>query len=552
MSPATDLRLARDLPSALYRDFLAGAAEAGPFFVPAGGPAALEQAGRAALALARPRAELADALVAQQRARGAARAAAAAERLRDPLSVAVVTGQQAVLFGGPLLVLYKALAVRRLARELEQRRGAPVVPVFWVASDDHDLAEVREVELVDASGVLRSFRYAPAAEPALLPAARLVLDETITALLDELAAGLPPTLGRDEALAALRSAYQPGQTLSGAFARWLSALLPDVVVLDPADAALRRLMLPVLRRELEERSPTTRLALEAGAQLEAAGYHQQVQVRPGYLNLFVVEHGQRRALAFDGEEVVVRGTPTRWRRDEALAELLARPLDWSPGALLRPLAQDLMLPTAAYVGGPAEIAYHAQIGPAYAHFGVPRPALVARPSLTLLEPQQLRALEAEGLALADLREDPSARLAQWARESQPEIEQAFARVRAALEREMEGLRQALAALDPTLAAAAESSVGKALHPVEGLREKALRALKRRDETRAARLLRARSALFPGGEPQERRLGLVGLVARHGLGVADLVEQHLDPWSDGPRGRDAVSRPSGGLAGRRSA
>lgn len=533
MTPALDLRLPRALPSALFRDFLAGAPGAAPFFLqPGGGPAALEHAADAALSLARPRAELADALVAQQRARGAARAAAAAERLRDPLSVTVVTGQQAVLFGGPLLVLYKALAVRRLARELEQRRRAPVVPVFWVASDDHDLAELREVELLDAGGALRSLRYAPAVEPAALPAARLILDETVTVLLDELAAALPSALGRDEALAALRGAYRPGCTLSDAFARWLSALLPDMVVLDPADPALRRHMLPVLRREIEEGSPATRLALQAGARLEAAGYHQQVQVRPGYLNLFVVEQGQRRALALDGDEIEVRGTPTRWKRDEALALLESRPLDWSPGALLRPLAQDLLLPNAAYVGGPAEIAYHAQIGPAYAHFGVPRPALVARPSLTLVEPQQLRALEAEGLALADLREDPAARLAQWARQSQPEIEQAFGRVRATLEREMEGLRQALAALDPTLAAAAESSLGRSLHPVEGLREKALRALKRRDETRAARLLRARAALFPGGEPQERRLGLVGLVARHGLGLADLVEPHLNPWSHG--------------------
>ena len=530
MTPAPDLTLPRGLPSTLFRDFLDGAPGAAPFFVPSGGLAALEQAARGALALERPRAALAEALVAQQLRRGARRAAEAAGRLRDPGSVAVVTGQQAVLFGGPLLVLYKALAVRRLARELEQRRGAPVVPVFWVASDDHDLAEVSQVELLDAAGALRSLRWAPAVEPAPLPAARVALDDSVVGLLDGLAAALPPSLGRDEALAALRQAYEPGRTLSEAFACWLSALLPDVVLLDPADASLRAQWLPVLRREIEERSPSTRLALETGARLEAAGYHQQVQVRPGFLNLFLVEEGQRRPLALEGDEIVVRGTSRRFTRAEALAELEARPLDWSPGALLRPLAQDLLLPTAAYVGGPAEIAYHAQIGPSYAAFGVPRPALVARPSLTLVEPPQLRALEAEGLALADLREDPAARLAQWARESQPEVEEAFARVRAAVEQEMAGLRRALQGLDPTLAAAAESSVGRVLHPVEGLRDKALKAMKRRDETRAARLLKARTAVFPAGEPQERRLGLLGLAARHGLGAAALVEPHVDPFS----------------------
>jgi uncharacterized protein YllA (UPF0747 family) len=191
-----------------------------------------------------------------------------------------------------------------------------------------------------------------------------------------------------------------------------------------------------------------------------------------------------------------------------------------------------MLPTAAYVGGPAEIAYHAQIGSVYAHFGVPRPALVPRPSVTLVEPAQARALEAEGLSLPDLAEDPEAIVARWAREAYPEAEAAFARTREAIEREMGEVEDTLGALDPTLRAAAASARGRTLHQVEGLHEKAMRALKKRDQGRASRLRRTRDALFPGGSFQERGLGFLGALTRHGLALVDELQERVDPLACG--------------------
>jgi uncharacterized protein YllA (UPF0747 family) len=205
---------------------------------------------------------------------------------------------------------------------------------------------------------------------------------------------------------------------------------------------------------------------------------------------------------------------------------------WSPGALLRPLVQDALLPTAAYVGGPAEIAYHAQITPSYAHFGIPRPALLPRPSVTLVEPAQARALDAERLTLGDLVGDPEALVSRWARGAYPDVEAAFGRTRQAIEREMGGVEEALAAHDPTLRAAAASARGRALHHVVSLHEKALRALKKRDQGRADRLRRTRDALLPGGALQERGLGLVGALGRHGLPLVSALEGRLDPFARG--------------------
>jgi bacillithiol biosynthesis cysteine-adding enzyme BshC len=474
---------------------------------------------------------VAEALVRQQTSRGATAAAERAALLRKNETVAVVTGQQPGLFGGPLYVLYKALGALKTARLLEAQ-GRPAVAVFWVAADDHDFAEVRSASVIDDGGQIRTLRYAPRHEPVGQPAWKIGLDETIAALVAELGQALPASPFRDEIVARVAECYRPAESLSGAFARLLSSLLPPLVVLDPSDPALKALVVPPLAREIEEGSPTSRLAMDAGRGLLAAGYHQQVPVRPGFLNLFVYLEGERRALGVSNGQVEVRGAGRKLPMEEMLRLLQTEPERFSPGVLLRPLAQDALLPTAGYVGGPAEIAYHAQIGPSYAHFGIPRPVVLPRPSLTLVEPAQARALEAEQLKLMDLEADPEGILSQWAREAYPDVETAFARTREAIEREMGAVEATLAALDPTLRAAADAARGRTLHQVETLHEKSIRALKKRDQTRAERLRRTRDALFPGGSFQERGLGFVGILARHGLGLIPQIEEAMDPFARG--------------------
>jgi bacillithiol biosynthesis cysteine-adding enzyme BshC len=520
-------------PSTLFRDYLTGAPGVRPFYEGAGWDleALLGLVDRNA-ALPRAREAVVSALRRQQEARGAAEASRRAVQLAERGSLAVVTGQQAGLFGGPLFVLYKALAAMKVAAELEARCRRPVVPVFWVAADDHDFAEVRGTSVLDDAGQIRPLRLNPLREPLGQPASRVVLDPAITGLLEELERCLPAGVHREAMLRRLGECYRPGETLSGAFARLLSGLLPGLVLLDPSDPALKALAAPVLCREILESSPSSRLAGEVGPRLLAAGYHQQVPLRSGFFNLFVFMEGERRAVASGNGTLEVRGLGRRMPLAEAARLMEDDPEPWSPGVLLRPLVQDQLLPTVAYVGGPAEIAYHAQIGPAYAHFGIPRPALVPRPSLTLVESPQARALEAEGLSLLDLEADPEGLLSRWAREAYPDVESAFTRARDAVEREMAGLERVLASLDPTLRAAADGARGRALHQLEHLHEKSTRALKKKDRSRAERLRRTRDALFPGGAFQERGLGLLGALARHGEGLISEIRERMDPWARG--------------------
>jgi len=519
--------------SPLFLDYLSGRERALPFLGSDGfGLDAILGAAERTAGASHPRSEVARVLVRQQEARSSPAAAERARALGEPGSVVVVTGQQAGLFGGPLFVLLKAVATVEVARRLQERRQRPVVPVFWVASDDHDFAEVRSISVLDTGFTLRTLRYTPRHEPIGQPASAIELDDTIVGVVEELGRSLAAGIGRDEVMEAVAACYRPGETLAGAFGRLVARLLPELVVLDPADPELKALAVPVLARELRESSPLSRLAIEAGRRLLEAGYHQQVPVRPGFLHLFVVAEGQRRALALSNGTVEVRGTRERLSLDQALARLESKPEAWSPGALLRPLVQDWLLPTAAYVGGPAEVAYHAQIAAAYAHFGVPRPVILPRPSLTLLEPQQARTLQAERLDIAELVSDPEGLVTRWAREDYPDVESAFARTREAIEREMVALEETLGRHDPTLRAAAAAARGRAVHPVLALHEKALRALKKRDQGRAERLRRTRDALFPGGALQERGVGLVSPLARHGVALLELLRERLDFFARG--------------------
>jgi len=517
--------------SPLFRDYFASRGKASDFYPLGFSREDMARAAATTAAFAHPRREVAEALAREQPEGSQARKNA--EALQDPKTLAVVTGQQAVLFGGPLYVLYKALAAMELARHMSESLKTTVVPVFWVASDDHDFAEIRATTHMDGNSELKTLRYEPAVEPNLQPASTIILDRTIDPLAKSVRDLLPASPWRDEVCDAMVAAYQPGDSISGAFSKLLQHFLPGLVIMDPAVPALKKLMRPVIDREIAELSPTSRLAAGIGEKLLAAGYHQQVPVRAsGFLNLFLVTGGKRRALGVSERGVEVRGGNQVMSKEELLARIAASPEDASPGVMLRPLVQDYLLPTIAYIGGPAEVAYHAQIGPSYAHFGVPRPVIFPRPSFSLVDAATARAMEAEGLSFEELQTDTETLLARAAREANPEVGRSFADSRAAVEAAFGGVEATLAKLDPTLRGAVQSALGRALHQMEGLQEKALRTMKRQDATRAERMRRTRDFIFPGGALQERGVSWISLLAKYGPPIIDDIRRHMDPWAKG--------------------
>jgi bacillithiol biosynthesis cysteine-adding enzyme BshC len=483
-------------------------------------PAAWTSAIASAQTRARGRSQLSEILsnqLARRQAPEPARLAAA--RLADPNAVAIVTGQQAGLFGGPLFTLYKALTAVKLAAKVSADHGVPTVAVFWVESEDHDWDEVASVAVLDADQQRRTITLPSPAGAGHTPIGRITLGDEISAASDQLAAALPQTEFTAELVATLKAAYAPGITMSDAFARLLDALLGDagLVVFECSDRAAKPLVSGIFAHEVRHPGQTWILADEAGKRLAANGYHTQVEATShSGAALFRID-GARSPIALDASGL-----------DE---EVRTRPETFSPNVLLRPVVQDALFPTICYVSGPNELAYLAQLRDVYKHFGVPMPLVFPRATITVLDSAAVRFLEKYDVAFEALQARDESALNRLLAASLPEsVDRALADADKTIEERMAAIIASVPAIDVTLEGAAKSTLGKLQHDLATLRGKVISAAKKRDETLRRQFSRAQAQAFPDGIPQERALGSVALLNRYGSALVQrlLQELPLDP------------------------
>lgn len=446
-------------------------------------------------------------------------------RLADPRTVAVVTGQQAVLFGGPLFTLLKALTALKLAEKTAREHDVPAVAIFWIESEDHDWNEVRQATVFDESMSPKMVALAKRADGDPQPVAAVCLDGSITTAIDELASVLPKTSFTDELLNDLRAAYKPGVSMSEAFGRWLESVLGSrgLIVYDASDPAAKPLARSIFERELAE-PQAGRLANRAGQDLAARGYHAQVQSPDDAVALFHLD-GARRPIKVAGDQLVIG--EERQSRAAWSSRAGGHPALFSPNVLLRPLVQDTLFPTVCYVAGPNELAYLGQLRHAYEHFGVPMPLMYPRASATIADGATLRFLHKYQLPLEQLQvQDDSVLNQLLAAQIPPAVDEAYAAAAGAVDAHMERLAQAIPALDPTLEGAARSTLGKMRHDLTTLHGKMIQAAKRRDETLRRQYNRARSLTFPAGHAQEREVAFISFLNTYGRALIDRLEQQL--------------------------
>ncbi|HEV3215806.1 MAG TPA: bacillithiol biosynthesis cysteine-adding enzyme BshC [Vicinamibacterales bacterium] len=463
----------------------------------------------------RQRAQMAGILRAQLERRDAPPAAReAASLLADEKSVAIVTGQQAGLFGGPLYTLYKALTALALARRVQQERHIPAVAVFWVEAEDHDWNEVSSCAVLDSDFQRRVIQLDPPPGAGHTPVGFVKLASDIETALEQLASTLPPTEFTGTLLESLGTAYRPGRGMADAFARWMETLAGGhgLVVFDCSDAAAKPLAGEIFAREIQQPGMTWQLAGEAGDRLAAGGYHTQVagssEDGPALFHL-------------DGSRTAIKAAEAA----AFAAEVRTAPAAFSPNVLLRPIVEDTLFPTVCYVSGPNELAYLAQLRNVYEHFGVPMPLFYPRLSATVLDSAGARFLSRHDLPLEALQARDEAALNRLLASSLPEaVDRALHEADTSVERSMAALVAALPAIDPTLEGAARSTLGKLQHDLASLRGKIISAAKKRDETLRRQFFRAQSQAFPDGIPQERALGTVSLLNRYGPAF---VERLLD-------------------------
>ncbi|GBC82672.1 Putative cysteine ligase BshC [bacterium HR10] len=466
----------------------------------------------------------------EQNARwGASEATLTAIReLAEPETVAIVTGQQAGLFTGPLLTLYKAWTAIGAARLL-RAWGIRAVPIFWIHSEDHDLKEATECGLLGRDGEWVKVPYPIAPEEEGKPASAILLDERADAALATLLGALPDSEFLPEIEALLRAAYAKGLSLTDAFARAMVRLTAEegLVLLDPADERLKRLTAGVLERIVRE-WPRVIAAFGAHSErVKARGYRLQIHPERAGAFLFLLDDGRRRPLIGEGERFALRDGGRAFTREELLREIVEHPARFSPNVALRPVVQDALLPTLAYVGGPSEIAYFAQLRPVYEACEVPEPLLCPRVSLTLVEPRAAELLMRYGLALTDLFAGIAA-IHQRLIERTLEANHAslFDEARAAVTEAVRKLRPLLREADPTLERPLDRAEEAMHRQIETLRQHYLRARPRRDEALARHARRLVLALAPHGMPQERAMTVFYFLARYGDRVARAIREAI--------------------------
>jgi len=436
------------------------------------------------------------------------------DRLAAGDVLAVTTGQQPVLFTGPLYTVYKALSAIALAQRLERERGVTVVPVFWVAGDDHDFAEANHATVLGRDGELVKIVLRERAHEApQLPLFREVLGTDIRAALAALDAALPDSECKPEVRQLLEACYRSDVSLADASAEALSQLLgargSGLAVFRAHDRNAKRAAAPWILKALDETLPD------------------------GLTPVMVEGRLGRDRVRKDGNAFVLRRSGERLTRSELETIAAKTPEKLSPNVLLRPVIEAALFPTLAYVGGPGEMEYLPEAAPLFSSLGVAPQAHVPRWSGVIIEARVDKILSKHGLTLADFDSQPGTLETRIAKaELPPELADSLNALRADVESRFARISGEVQQLDPTLERTVQAARNAALAGTNEIEKKLVASLKRRQGTLVSQLVRARAALMPDGKPQERVLTIMSFLARYGGSLLDQIDAEVARWAAG--------------------
>ncbi len=424
---------------------------------------------------------------------------------------AVLTGQQVGFLGGPLFSILKALTAVRLAQEAT-RAGIEAVPIFWLATTDHDFEEIRNSVVQDTEGALHTVTLQADVPPGA-PMSDARLTPAIVPAVEHVAA----LLGESDVTRFIRESYLPGETVGSAFGKLFARIFAEfgVILLDASDPELNRIAAPMYKKAVIDADAIEGALISRGRELHSAGYHEQVKVTESSTLLFSLSGDARTPIhringAFElGKQ--------KLSKDDLLTQIYSHPGSFTANVLLRPVVQDYLLPTLAYSGGPAEIAYFAQAAVVYEHLlGRVTPA-VPRFSATLVDARAQRLLKQYRLSVCDLLQDPDRTRELLADRSLPShLQSAFDNAASSFERSLSGIVGPLQKLDPTLVEAANRAGSKMHYQLNRLRTRAANAEIRRNEIISRHASHLSSSLFPHKQMQERVITGMSFLARYGL------------------------------------
>jgi len=468
--------------------------------------------------------ELAEILRRQNSAMGSGQAAMEnIDRLASGSAFTVITGQQVGILTGPLYTIHKALTVIKLTQQLHEKYGTDFIPVFWVESNDHDIEEANHINLLDSDSELVKIEYLPKNYTPGCSMKDVMVDDGFADLVSNLEARFPDTEFKGAVFQIIRESYQLSRDIGYGFGRMMAQLLRKygLVLLDPSDPDMKKLMSPIFEREINSPLKSMEIVNSAGERLKAKGYEPQVEKSQDSTGLFVEVDGVRRKLLYRDGYFRIDGSDEKLESKALLEKLRSEPWVFTPNVALRPVIQDYMSPTAAYVAGPGEISYFAQLSGLYEFMGVNMPIIYPRTSFTIVESKVERIINKNELEVSDLSEHHDNLFSRLSKRTAAEklerlLQSSNSEIRGTLERLSNGLMQ----FDPGLKNVVESAEKRIDHQLNILVERAYKIQRSRNDILRNQVKRACMNIYPDGKPQERTFNIVQYLVLYGLQFVD--------------------------------
>ena len=454
------------------------------------------------------------------------------QRLGGNRCFAVVTGQQVGLFTGPSYTIYKALTAIKLAQEYSNQ-GLEAVPIFWMATDDHDLDEVCQTKLITPESCVEKFRYPANRENFQQSVGNIQFEKSITSTLKNFLETLPNSDFKSNLVKKLNEAYFPGISFSVAFAKIFNFLFSDygLILLDPQDPILKQKSKSVFAKVVKEWSTLNHLLENCDQELDKAGYSSQVPVTTETSFLFIEDEGKRRGLISTSKGFQLKGTNKTLSFDVLTNLIETAPERISPNVLLRPIVQDSILPTLAYVAGPSEVAYFAQVLPIYQTMNLEMPMIVPRTSFTIIENRSEKILNRYQLQFADLFKGNKSVLSSLLESSvNQSISLRFDELTTNIAKQLGKMEEVLKIVDPTLIGALGTTQKKVQYQIESLRTKFLKAESGKQRIVTRQIENIFTLLYPLNNLQEREINIFYFLSRYGVGFISQLYENIDLYN----------------------
>jgi bacillithiol biosynthesis cysteine-adding enzyme BshC len=453
-----------------------------------------------------------------------------AQQLANDNTFAIVTGQQVGMLGGPLYTIYKTITAIKLAKNLGALYpNLTFVPVFWLEGEDHDFEEVSRIGLLNAEHHLTTVEYlvkGAKTNKNFGPVGEIELNSSLDQFFDEIQKALPNSEFKPRLLEMIKGAYTPQATFNKAFTAWMNTLFADdgLVFVSSNDKRLKQILSPIFLKEIQEYPRVSQLIIQRSAELEEQ-YHAQIKTKA--MNLFLISKGGRYFIEPRENDFSLKGIRQFLTKEELIAIATETPEHLSPNVALRPICQDTILPTLAYIGGPSEIAYFAQLQPVYRYFNMTMPVIYPRASATIFEEKQQRVLEKYQLELPEFfgsGDKISRKVVEMI--SEVKIDEMFAEAFKRTDEMINEMRFGINYIDSTLMGPLESTQEKIEAVLSQLRIKVEEAQKRRHEVALRQIQKVINSVSPNGNFQERELNIINFMNKHGFDFMKWLQSEL--------------------------